>query len=327
MLCAATGLCGGIKVIAEWVTRLSSRGHDAEWWGLEQAPGWFSRPIPYRRFPSTDALGAAMQQEEDACWVATWWQTAFWINPNLRGNSLGFFLVQDDDAVTYSGNTSGDCYRLGLKHITESQWVTQCLKDRYSVEAVNVGIGIDHEVFKPLGIPRDHDRIFTTYRPQAGPNDLKGFGLALQVAQLVRKENHRASLVTFGGHSRPRVPVGLPHVHVQSPSDAKLRELYSQAGCYLMSSKHEGLGLPGLEALACGTPLVCTDAGGNMEYSLHGLTAAVGDTPESLASNILYFQRNTDQARVFGEAGREIALKYRWDDVIDKLEAVLVSRA
>lgn len=47
--------------------------------------------------------------------------------------------------------------------------------------------------------------------------------------------------------------------------DEQLRELYWGADTFLLLSKAEGLGLPVMEAMACGVPCVCTDAGGMAE--------------------------------------------------------------
>ena len=42
--------------------------------------------------------------------------------------------------------------------------------------------------------------------------------------------------------------------------DEDLPALYSGADCFLMPSLYEGFGIPVLEAMACGTPVVCSRA-------------------------------------------------------------------
>ncbi|MDE2197963.1 MAG: glycosyltransferase family 4 protein [Rhodospirillales bacterium] len=44
-------------------------------------------------------------------------------------------------------------------------------------------------------------------------------------------------------------------------SDAALRGLYERAACFLFPSRYEGFGLPAIEAMACGCPVVAARAG------------------------------------------------------------------
>jgi glycosyltransferase involved in cell wall biosynthesis len=53
-------------------------------------------------------------------------------------------------------------------------------------------------------------------------------------------------------------------------SDEGLRDLYWAADAFLLTSKAEGLGLPVMEAMACGLPCVCTDTGGMKENLADG---------------------------------------------------------
>jgi len=41
--------------------------------------------------------------------------------------------------------------------------------------------------------------------------------------------------------------------------DADLPSLYSLASVYCLPSHYEGFGIPCIEAMACGTPVVCSD--------------------------------------------------------------------
>src|SRR5204863_10112787 len=100
-----------------------------------------------------------------------------------------------------------------------------------------------------------------------------------------------------------------------TPSDDQLRELYSQAGVYLMSSNHEGFGLTAAEAMACGCPVVSTRSDGNEEFCRDGftaLTAPAGDY-ETLARHCLTLMHNPDYADRLARNAREFIQQYSWN--------------
>ena len=318
------GRCGGVRVIAEHVSRLNARGHDVQVWGLTGSfTGWFPRSVPHRLFPHTDQLGDALQQF-DGRKAGTFWVTASWVASNLRPGERGFYLVQDEDQLTYSGDGSGSSYKLGLTLITEGEFVTQEIERKHGVRCHNVGIGYDDVAFRPLPMIRERLRVLTPYRPHAGGNDLKGWNLALDVWHRIHATVPGSSLVTFGDSPRPRNVTG-PHIHLAGISDAKLREVYSQSGVFLHTAKHEGFGLPMLEAMACGLPVVCTDSHGNREFCRNGDTAIVANDAGGLAAGCMSVMSNDEQFRSLSESGLRESSRYRWEPVIDRLEAVFSS--
>jgi len=94
--------------------------------------------------------------------------------------------------------------------------------------------------------------------------------------------------------------------------DADLPALYAGAGCFVYPSLFEGFGLPVLEAMACGTPVVasnCTalpelagDAGLLVDpESVDGLAAAI----DRVISDVAF-------ARELGARGLERSRRYSW---------------
>lgn len=323
----ASGKCGGIKIVLEHVSRLAQRGWKCEVWAPARPPVWFTdRPVPWLQWPNLHTMGNVLRATR-AHKVATWWQTAWWASQTIREDDKGFYLVQDDERSYSTNQAQADhiltSYDLGLQPITLGDKVTEWVRNDRKLNPIQVGIAIDHDMFKPLPMLRTRDRVFYAYRPLSGPNDLKGGGMVSEVIRLVRQKNPQASLVSFGLWKGPtNLPAGTPHIHLQGVSDAKLRELYSQCGVYLISSKHEGFCLPGLEAMACGAPVVSTYAFGNEEYCNHEVNCLMGRTPQELADHIVKLQTQHEYADRMGEAGRMTALDYQWDTSIDKLEQV-----
>ena len=81
------------------------------------------------------------------------------------------------------------------------------------------------------------------------------------------------------------------------------------ADVFLLPSELESFGLSALEALACGVPVVGSDAGGLPEVVKHsesGFLLPVGDV-EGMAARTIEILKDDEHARELGQAGHRRA--------------------
>jgi glycosyltransferase involved in cell wall biosynthesis len=71
-----------------------------------------------------------------------------------------------------------------------------------------------------------------------------------------------------------------------TPDDGELRRLYSHAECLVFPSFYEGFGFPALEAMACGTPVVCSDIPALRETCADAAMYCEPRSPEAFADAI-----------------------------------------
>ena len=89
---------------------------------------------------------------------------------------------------------------------------------------------------------------------------------------------------------------------------SQLVDLYRAAACLVLPSRYEGFGLPVLEAMACGTPVVATDEPALREV---GGDAAVYANVDDLAAAVRQALRESDARSA---AGLERARLFSWEE-------------
>jgi glycosyltransferase involved in cell wall biosynthesis len=216
------------------------------------------------------------------------------------------------------------------------------------------------EIMRYLRVPQDKIRVVydaadVMFQPIVSTEDLEAtrqrFGLPHNIILYVGSLNPRKNVVTLvRGYAELKRISDLPHKLVLAgPSDWKsdplfrtiqqlgleseiallgqvtdleLAHLYNLADLFVFPSLHEGFGLPPLEAMACGTPVVCADSGSLPEIVGNAALVVEPTDVEGLTRAMERVLTDPKLASRLGGMGLERARMFSWEQTARETLAV-----
>jgi glycosyltransferase involved in cell wall biosynthesis len=134
-------------------------------------------------------------------------------------------------------------------------------------------------------------------------------------------------LVVAGGH-RPQFAreEGLAGLRLLGHVDDRLLPgLYAGAEAFVLPSRYEGFGLPVLEAMAAGVPVVTTTAGALPETAAGA--ARLVDDPDGIAAALTSLVADSSERERLRAAGLARAAELTWERTAREMDALLQSEA
>jgi glycosyltransferase involved in cell wall biosynthesis len=149
--------------------------------------------------------------------------------------------------------------------------------------------------------------------------------------ELLRASDHRPQLVLCGGRGWlcDEVFELVAQLKLEDQvrftgyvDDGDLPALYSSAEVFVYPSLYEGFGLPPLEAMACGTPVITSDAASLPEVvGDAGVKVAPREVP-ALARSLVNLLGDAAGREHFRRAGLERAASFSWARAADETQAI-----
>lgn len=247
------------------------------------------------------------------------------LNPKIRfvlnahGNDVVADEPKDDKWVALSRKAVPLAHRV----IVPSAYFRDVMCRDFGVPAKNILIypsgGINTQVFHP----QDRAALLDKFGLDSGKRYIgyisrietdKGWDTFLQMASALRDREDLGFLVVGDGAQRAQFDhmaqaLGLTDKIRRFPllSQADIAQIYNilDVFCFPTRRKSESLGLVGLEAMACGSTVVASDAGGPSSYMEQGVNGFVfrQDSAEALTQQVLAALSLDDGDKVRLQAG------------------------
>jgi len=101
-----------------------------------------------------------------------------------------------------------------------------------------------------------------------------------------------------------------------------LAALYGTADLFVYPSLYEGFGLPPLEAMACGVPVLASNVPAMSEVIGKAGVTINPREPEQIAAEMLSLLGDEERRRALVVAGRERAAQYSWENTARRTVAL-----
>jgi glycosyltransferase involved in cell wall biosynthesis len=229
-----------------------------------------------------------------------------------RGQSLKLFWLNK-----LVWNHKRRSWRRPMHIIAPSHWMASCAKRSRLLKDWPIHVipnGIDTSVWSPMGKSMARSILalpgkvsLLLFGAVGGAQDpRKGFDLLSLALRELSKKNHNIELMVFG-QTQPEKPVdlGFPiHFMGNLHDDLSLRVLYCAADALVIPSRQDNLPNTGLEAMACGTPVVAFNTGGMADIVTHKATGYLAEpfSTDDLAHGISWVLSEVPSERLQGNS-------------------------
>lgn len=105
-------------------------------------------------------------------------------------------------------------------------------------------------------------------------------------------------------------------------SDQELKWLYTHAACYVFPSLNEGFGLPGLEAMSHGCPVVSSNASCLPEVYRDGAIYFDPQNPSDIVKQVSRVLGDSELQKELVAKGKNVAHSYSWETMSEQTLAV-----
>lgn len=318
-----TKKCGGNKVIFEYANRLKEKGYEVRVaFVINSSIDWFDLKVKkesfwlFRWIKEIDIL------------IATFWPTVYlsFFFPAIK--KVYFVLGWEPDYYTNPLLVlmSKITYKFPFKIITISKFLAK--KVQVLNSSVNITVcrcAIDLKLFKPgkrVNISQRNEirilSVVSAYQRYKGVDNL------IRLITILKKRSPGKFHFVLLGFER-KIFSSVFDEFISNVTDKKLVNEYRRADLLLATPRVEGFFLPGLEAMACGCPVITTDSGGVREYAKNNYNCIMASTYEEIIDKGFVEKIVTEikfRNRLV-ENGIKTSRKYSWNVSVSLFEKAI----
>jgi glycosyltransferase involved in cell wall biosynthesis len=196
--------------------------------------------------------------------------------------------------------------------VANASWIQEWLHERMRLDVELQFGGVNRGLFHPVAGVRAHDGLFRILC-SGDPREHKGTATIIEAVSFLRR-NRDVELSTY---------------HGKGIAQDRMAATYGAADLFVDAQWHAGWNNPVIEAMACGSPVVCSDIGGVRDFAFHERTALLVP-PRDPAALAAAMQRMIDEPALRSALARNALSeveRFDWDRAADGFLDLLYAHA
>lgn len=243
--------------------------------------------------------------------IATIHDTAVFVNPASFSLSFRLFYKVIQTSLGLFARKI-----VTVSDFSKTQLIEHCHIEPNKISVVNGGK--EHM----LELKAD-DRILTQHQLQSqryvlavsSMNPSKNFANIIRAIKLLQNEDYQ---IVIAGGTNTRVfnsikmPISNKVKLVGYVTDGELKTLYEHAACFIFPSFYEGFGLPPIEAMTCGSPVIVSLAASLPEVCGEASLYCNPNSPFDMALQIEKLMKDSELRQAMRSKGLERVKQFSW---------------
>jgi glycosyltransferase involved in cell wall biosynthesis/Tfp pilus assembly protein PilF len=334
---------GGNTILFRFINWLSDLGVKVTIYSCGRYPYWTRVNARVRLFSSYRSMCEAI--EEDTVVLYSMWHIESMLQAQPEGKSIyhlrqiyeAFHYGTDYQSMTAAKPVIALLESLPIGVISISPHLAEWYSKKHHCESLLITNGISPRTFWPSAESKRNAKVCRIVSVGDPRHFVKGADVLMKaLCRLAGKLPHQKFewILASGGHGelpdlKSTFPANLNFVVKNGLRATDMRVLYQSATVVVNPSLYEGFGLPTLEAMACGAPVVHADNRGLdtiVEHEKDCLVVPVND-PDATAIAIERILRDGQLAARLSAAGLETARRYttlhQFDHFVPAFEQML----
>jgi glycosyltransferase involved in cell wall biosynthesis len=154
---------------------------------------------------------------------------------------------------------------------------------------------------------------------------LKGFNTFVKAMNEIYKKRKDFEIHIVNADNVDLGGLGFKYIEHPKFSWEELANLYASSYVFVYTSRSESFGLPPVEAMACGTPVVMTRTEGSKEYGIHNYNSLIAEVDDykKIAEYVEYLLDNPSEADRLSLGAIETAKKFRFEEFMKRFKEAI----